>query len=123
MDEQITKVDIKSVTTNLYRIAPDVKQEIKKALECYVRLPINVNRILVTRAMNDLMNPIDVNAPPEVTPLPVPLNIPSGTIQEANLKNSLEALKQAITIEKNNTENQETKEALNKVLQRVPDFL
>lgn len=123
MDEdEIKSFEVKDVTSNLYRIVPEVRNEIINALQAYSRLPVKKSDVAISQALTTLQYPIDVTAPPAPTIMPISI-MHSDAVKEANFKNTLTVIKKAITFERDKAEAEEVREILTRLLVRVPDVV
>lgn len=123
MDEDVIRnYDVKDVTSNLYRIVPDVRDEIITAITAYRKIPVKKHDAALTAALMALESPIDVTAPPAPTVRPINV-LHSDAIKEANFQNTLTVIKKSITIELERAQSDETREALTRLLSRVPDVI
>lgn len=121
-DDEIKNFEIKDVTSNLYRLVPEVKEEIINALQVYSRLPLNKRNFVISQALTELQHPVDVNAPPAPTVAPIAITH-SDAVKEANFRNTITVIRKAISFELDRAEDENVREILTRLLSRVPDVL
>jgi ribosomal protein RSM22 (predicted rRNA methylase) len=124
-------IEKKDITSHRYRIPPEVKEFIFKALNIYESLPILQDKVLLTRARNDLSfslqeinNNFENNIKEEKKPeVKEDTTVPSDPLKEANYKNALILIKKIINTEIKKSKSDEVKEVLNRVIQKMPSDL
>jgi len=108
----------KDTTSNLYRLPEEVHTFIMSLVDWVERLPTSIEQSKITKVRLALTRPIDVliSEPAENTNVLIESTDP---LKEATFKNTLAVIRRSLESEFNGS-NDEIKEKVNRVLNRIP---
>jgi hypothetical protein len=116
-NQDIEKDDVKDIATNIYRIVPEVRDVLLRALDYFQRLPVAMDKAIITRAFMDLSYPLQINAPQTSQQTMAP------NLLQVKYDNLVTLFKRELSSEQTKATSPEIKKVLDRILLHMNDVL